>query len=144
MEPGMFVRKKRLEKGWSQEHLAQLSGLSVRTIQRIENGNKVGLESGKCLAAVFETDVSNLIQEEPMTPFQNNATDAPIDEYAANRKGFMLHIVTFMIMIPALYYFNLQMTPDYFWVKWVALFWGVGIVLHAATMVVMFRRSDDR
>ncbi|WP_309247253.1 helix-turn-helix transcriptional regulator [Shewanella sp. VB17] len=34
----MIVRKLRLQRGWSQEHLSQLSGLSVRTIQRIERG----------------------------------------------------------------------------------------------------------
>lgn len=32
----MIVRKLRLQRGWSQEQLATLTGLSVRTIQRIE------------------------------------------------------------------------------------------------------------
>ena len=59
----MSVRKYRLEKGWSQEQLAHMSGLSVRTVQRIEQGQKAGLESLKCLAAVFETNISDLIKE---------------------------------------------------------------------------------
>ena len=54
-------------RGWSQEELARHSGLSTRTIQRIENGQKAGLESLKCLAAVFETSVSTLMQEQTMT-----------------------------------------------------------------------------
>lgn len=33
-----MVKKLRLQRGWSQDHLSQLSGLSVRTIQRIEKG----------------------------------------------------------------------------------------------------------
>jgi transcriptional regulator with XRE-family HTH domain len=34
----MIVRKLRLQRGWTQEHLAGLSGLSVRSIQRLERG----------------------------------------------------------------------------------------------------------
>lgn len=62
----MSIRERRLERGWSQEELAQHSGLSTRTIQRIEGGQKAGLESLKCLAAVFETSVSTLMQEQTM------------------------------------------------------------------------------
>jgi transcriptional regulator with XRE-family HTH domain len=36
------------------EQLAAFTGLSVRTIQRIEQGQRPGLESLKALAAVFE------------------------------------------------------------------------------------------
>lgn len=62
----MGIRQRRLEKGWSQEELARHSGLSTRTIQRIEGGQKAGLESLKCLAAVFETSISTLLQEQTM------------------------------------------------------------------------------
>ena len=58
-----MIKKMRISKGWSQEQLAQFSGLSVRTIQRIERGHNAGLESLKCLAAVFEVDVSILQKE---------------------------------------------------------------------------------
>ena len=37
------------------------------TIQRIESGQKPGLESLKCLAAVFETSISTLAQEQAVT-----------------------------------------------------------------------------
>lgn len=55
-----MIKKNRISKGWSQEQLAEFSGLSVRTIQRIERGHNAGLESLKCIAAVFEMDVSKL------------------------------------------------------------------------------------
>ncbi len=55
----MIVHKLRLQRGWSQEQLAEFSGLSVRTIQRIEKGQKASLESLKSLAAVFELQVSD-------------------------------------------------------------------------------------
>ena len=49
----MLVQKLRLQRGWSQEQLAELSGLSVRTIQRIERGQVASTEiveiSGSCL-----------------------------------------------------------------------------------------------
>jgi transcriptional regulator with XRE-family HTH domain len=56
----MRVKSLRQHKNWSQEQLAQLSGLNVRTIQRIEKGESVGLETLKSLAAVFEISVSDL------------------------------------------------------------------------------------
>jgi transcriptional regulator with XRE-family HTH domain len=36
----MLIQKLRLQRGWSQEQLAELSGLSVRTIQRLERGQQ--------------------------------------------------------------------------------------------------------
>jgi transcriptional regulator with XRE-family HTH domain len=59
----MILRKLRKDKELSQEQLAIMSGLSVRTIQRIENGNRASLESLKSLASVLETNVSILEQE---------------------------------------------------------------------------------
>ena len=43
-----------------------MSGLSVRTIQRIESGHSPSVESLKCLASVLEVDVSTLNQEKFM------------------------------------------------------------------------------
>lgn len=43
-----------------------MSGLSVRTIQRIESGHSPSLESLKCLASVLEVDVPTLNQEKFM------------------------------------------------------------------------------
>ncbi|MBP8039796.1 MAG: helix-turn-helix transcriptional regulator, partial [Aeromonadaceae bacterium] len=63
----MNVRKLRLQRNWSQEQLAQVSGLSIRTIQRIERGQTPGLESVKSLAAVFDVHVESLLMENDMT-----------------------------------------------------------------------------
>ncbi len=41
----MLVQKLRLQRGWSQEQLATVSGLSVRTIPRIERGQSASLET---------------------------------------------------------------------------------------------------
>ena len=59
----MIVKKLREKRNWSQEQLAIMAGLSTRTIQRIESGNKASIESLKSLASVFEIDISKLKEE---------------------------------------------------------------------------------
>lgn len=59
----MMVRKLREQHGWSQDQLARFAGLSLRTIQRVEAGNRASLETLKALASVFETDISRLTEE---------------------------------------------------------------------------------
>lgn len=66
------VKRLRTEKNWSQEQLSDVSGLSLRTIQRLENTGKASIESVRALAAVFEVDPTKLIlfkTDKPMTPF---------------------------------------------------------------------------
>lgn len=59
----MIVKKLREEKKWSQEQLAILSGLSIRTIQRVESGQSASLETLKSLASVFDVEISKLTEE---------------------------------------------------------------------------------
>ena len=56
----MHIRNLRVARGWSQAHLAELTGLSVRTVQRIENGANPGLESLNRLAAALGVDLAEL------------------------------------------------------------------------------------
>jgi len=55
-----IVKKLRSEKCWSQEHLSLVSGLSLRTIQRVENEGKCSLDSKKAIASAFDIDVKFL------------------------------------------------------------------------------------
>jgi len=59
----MILKRLRENRKWSQEQLANMAGLSVRTIQRIERGHKASLESLKALASVLEVEFSTLEQE---------------------------------------------------------------------------------
>ena len=59
----MILKELRISRHLSQEQLAQMSGLNVRTIQRIESGSNASVESLKCLAAALEVDISTLNQE---------------------------------------------------------------------------------
>lgn len=58
------LRALRTARQWSQEQLAALSGLNLRTIQRLEGGAKVSTESLRALAAVFEVPADSLLQRE--------------------------------------------------------------------------------
>lgn len=59
----MILKQLRLSRLLSQEQLAQMSGLSARTIQRIESGHTPSLESLQSLASALEVDVATLNQE---------------------------------------------------------------------------------
>jgi transcriptional regulator with XRE-family HTH domain len=50
----------RTEKGWSQDVVAKSSGLSVRTIQRIEADGKASAESTLAIASVFDLSPKEL------------------------------------------------------------------------------------
>ncbi len=56
----MFVRVLRQRKRLSQEQLAESSGLSLRTVQRVESGHRVSYASLRALAGVFDIDADKL------------------------------------------------------------------------------------
>lgn len=145
----MIVRKLRLQRGWSQEHLAQVTGISVRTIQRIERGCKPGLESAKSLAAVFEVDISvfnagETTMNEPVElknderetmEFVKKIVDLKNDEREAMEfvkgiKGFYEHLAVFMVFV-ILEIFGLGWdAPLHDLYIWCLAGWGVGVVIH--------------
>ncbi|WP_318446795.1 2TM domain-containing protein [Photobacterium leiognathi] len=128
----MIIRKLRLQRGWSQEQLSQLSGLSIRTIQRIEQGQKAGLESLKSLAAVFEIQVSDLQMEPPMNKEITITEDEKQAlEYVKGIKSFYSNLTSYVLVIGMLFVINYFTGPDYWWAVWPALGWGIGIVSHA-------------
>lgn len=134
----MIIRKLRLQRGWSQDDLAQLTGLSVRTIQRIEKGQKAGLESLKALAAVFEVELTDLQQE----PDMQNSSSFPHGQYnvtaeerlalehVRRKRGFYRHAISYAAVIPVLWGINL-FSSEHIWAIWPTLGWGIGLLSHA-------------
>ncbi|HKL52340.1 MAG TPA: helix-turn-helix transcriptional regulator [Wenzhouxiangellaceae bacterium] len=105
----MIVRKLRLRNGWSQDQLAELADVSVRTIQRIERGHAASLETAKALAAVFEVDVTTFIPEQDdMTQSEDENTNTRHEhlepeegealEYAKGIKDFFTGVLSFVIL----------------------------------------------
>jgi transcriptional regulator with XRE-family HTH domain len=128
----MLIQKLRLQRGWSQEQLAELSGLSVRTIQRLERGQTASVESLKALGAVFELDFSKLREgavDQAIT--QGVSPEETIALARVRRiKGFYIHAAQYCAMICVLAIANLVLHPRYLWVGWVALGWGSGLLVH--------------
>lgn len=137
----MSIRQRRTELGWTQEQLAQHSGLSARTVQRLEQGQAATLESLKCLAAVFETDVKSLMEEQDMTQRNETRNAGPnaIDhrereaiDYVQNLKWFYIHLLLFAILNLGLLALNIAVSPGEWWVVFVILAWAAGLAVHAA------------
>lgn len=138
----MIVRKLRLQRGWSQDQLAQLSGLSIRTIQRIERGQTPGLDSLKSLAAVFDVHVTELQMENDMT--QENQTtqldeaEQKAIEYVRDIKGFYSHVIKYVVVISILFIINFTTDRSYIWAWWPMLGWGIGVLSHGLNVFEVF------
>lgn len=59
-----YIKRERERRAWSQEHLAEVTGLGLRTIQRIEKTGAASYESARSLAAIFGVDVAKLRVED--------------------------------------------------------------------------------
>ena len=55
-----LVKSEREKRAWSQEHLSKVSGLGLRTVQRIERTGTASYESAQALASVFGIDAANI------------------------------------------------------------------------------------
>lgn len=158
----LIVQKLRLQRGWSQQQLAELSGLSVRTVQRIEGGQNATAESLKSLAAVFEVDFQELRSalepvtpvllppsETPMTtasnpipaytPTPGNLGSMPDDEVRAFKevrklRGFYMHAAQYVVVISLLAAFNVWRSPNNLWFLWAAFGWGIGLLSHGLSV----------
>ncbi|MEN1728294.1 MAG: helix-turn-helix transcriptional regulator [Pseudomonadota bacterium] len=58
-----LVRKTRVERGWTQQQLAEIADLSLRTVQRVENQSAASNETVSSLCAVLELDREQLLEE---------------------------------------------------------------------------------
>jgi transcriptional regulator with XRE-family HTH domain len=65
------IKELRIKKGMTQQQLADDSGITLRTIQRIENGEvKPSLHSLNTISRVLEADLSALIQQSASKPYE--------------------------------------------------------------------------
>lgn len=56
------VKDERIHKGWTQQQLADVSGLSLRTIQRVENQGQGSMETCGALCSVLEIERRRLLE----------------------------------------------------------------------------------
>ncbi|MCP8899666.1 helix-turn-helix domain-containing protein [Gilvimarinus xylanilyticus] len=121
----MIIRKLRLKRGWSQAQLAEMAGVTTRTIQRVEQGHRPSMETCKALASVFEVDLSVLQPEDK--PMQDD-TELKLDEqyvllYARRVKEFYEYLITYLITA-AVFFFAFHDAPIVY-----IIFAGLGVGL---------------
>jgi len=137
--PVKQLRQLRLERGWSQEHLAELVGVSTRTIQRIEKGFKPCLETSTALAAVFEVDLARFTSEpaNPATTPADIAAAQQADEEAVARlyvqgvKEFYNHLLTYLCVAIVYGYLSFfHGMGDKAIIVFGLAIWGIGVLTH--------------
>ena len=126
------IKKMRLERHWSQDQLAEMSGLSIRTIQRIENGENAGLESLKALGAVFETKIADSDKSVEMEQVRKE------EAYVQNVKGFykLLAIALLSLVVPLI----LAISDASNWILflWILLSWSVVLGVYSLNVFDFF------
>lgn len=139
----MSIQKMRLKRGWSQQQLADASGLSARTIQRIESGHAGSVESLKSIAAVFEVHFLTLTE----TAMQNETTkdetanlqtaqERIAFKQAQRLRGYYLHLLMYLVINAGCIAINLFTNPNQLWFFGALLFWGFGLLVHTLTIFV--------
>ncbi|KFK92320.1 MULTISPECIES: 2TM domain-containing protein [unclassified Serratia (in: enterobacteria)] len=131
------IKQLRLSRAWSQEQLAELSSLSVRTIQRIENGEQASLETLSAIAAVFNISVTEISGsgEQPYIEQRDNALDQQIENAKARvaaESNFYRNLLVYVVVNLFLYAINHFITPASIWFVWPLAIWGTFILLQGA------------
>jgi transcriptional regulator with XRE-family HTH domain len=125
----MIVRKLRLQRGWTQEHLAELTGLSVRSIQRLERGQTGSLESMNALAAVFEVDRSLFKPGDKTMPNTSpiTADEESAIQYVKGVKEFYSHALMYLLFVVV---FGVAFGFKHPLILWGSIGWGIGLMVH--------------
>jgi XRE family transcriptional regulator, regulator of sulfur utilization len=139
-DANMIVRKLRLQRGWSQDQLAELMDVSVRTVQRLERGHQPSLETAKALASVFEVDVSsfNLEKTDMLEKAEIKEDEKEAIEYAKGVKEFFHGLVAYVVMAVIFFaVFGFDQPILY----WIFLGIGAGLAIQALFTFEIFRFS---
>ena len=130
------IKRWREERLWSQEHLADLAGVGLRTVQRIENGESASRDSVAALAAAFNVDAAALTvntEAEAAVEGEKKARKA----LAGLRLGFFINLACWvfgMILFAAISWSDGNST---FEMLAPAIWWTVGIAGFGLTVVIV-------
>ncbi len=137
------IKRWREERQWSQEHLAELAGIGLRTLQRVEKGEGASRDTLMALAAAFDVDVSALCID-PEVEASTLASEKMSKGFRAARLGLFIHLISYalgMVVFAAI-----SLGEGYFVMKWPALWWTVGAASHIAVIALVWvamRHSAD-
>jgi len=130
------IKRWREERHWSQEHLADLAGVGLRTVQRVENGEPASQETLKALAAAYNVDVFALSVDQEAQAAQivqrRNA-----ETRAALRLSFWIHLAGYVVGAVVFTGISLGIGGDRFVMLWPLIWWTVGLTAHGATVSIV-------
>jgi transcriptional regulator with XRE-family HTH domain len=84
-----LVKNARQQRGWTQQQLADICDLNIRTIQRLEKTGVASMETSKALASVLEVTVPELLVDD-------RSVKPPINEVKSD-KVLPYMAVTFLV-----------------------------------------------
>lgn len=136
------IKRWREERQWSQEHLAELAGVGLRTVQRVEKGEGASRETLMALAAAFNVDVSALCVD-PEEEAADIAKAKLSKGFAAARLGLFIHLASYVLGM--IVFAAISLGEGYFAMKWPMLWWTVGVAAHifVITLVWLVARFGD-
>lgn len=123
------VKILRLQRAWSQDQLAQLSSLSIRTIQRIENGETPSLETLSALASVFNVSVSELSSEVLIESSELDNRIAMAKQRVEDEAKLFKNIIIAVVVCSVILIVNFIFTPHQNWPIWLTSIWGSVLVI---------------
>lgn len=93
------LRSLREQRGWSQEQLADVSGLSARTIQRVEASGTASLETRMALAAALELAPSDLLAAVESPVSLAPASHAAVVRQSSRERIVLTAILVFFLLV---------------------------------------------
>ncbi|HGM6745185.1 helix-turn-helix domain-containing protein [Serratia ureilytica] len=130
------IRPLRLEKGWSQEQLAAIAGLSTRTVQRIENGEQASLETLTAIAAALGVQVSDL-NAPPQTPQEETPEAQRLRRQVAAEGKLLSMAVRFAVIGAILLAVNVFTHPHYLWALWALGGMSLALIMRAVRTLLL-------
>lgn len=130
------IRPLRLEKGWSQEQLAAIAGLSTRTVQRIENGEQASLETLTAIAAALGVQVSDL-NAPPQAPQEETLEAQRLRRQVAAEGKLLSMAVRFAVIGAILLAVNVFTHPHYLWALWAIGGMSLALIMRAVRTLLL-------
>ena len=137
------LKRWREERHWSQEHLAQLAGVGLRTLQRIENGQQASSETLKALANAFNVDVVAL-SVDPEVEAAQIVRRRQTEAVRTLRLSFLIHAACYVVV--AAVFMTISIGLGAFVMKWPLLWVTVALLSHGAALAVveLVTRYDEQ
>ena len=130
------IKRWREERLWSQEHLADLAGLGLRTVQRIENGEPASRDSVMALAAAFNVDAAALTVN-PRTAVAEQREKKAKKSLAALRLGFLINLACWVFGMIVFAGISFSDGDGQFEMLAPAIWWTVGIAGFGLAVVIV-------